>query len=153
MSVNIIQGNMIPVQTTSSPIGMSDTQKQTVASILSGYDASSLTTKDARAINDAFRDAGFKRGAALANAVEAAGFDGGQISVLDPPPPEKVGGIGPAGNDHDYFSLNTDVLEQLKGILENYNFNELTPVQEDEMVKKLENAGLLFPGLVVNTMV
>ncbi|MCP4116967.1 MAG: hypothetical protein GY737_16495 [Desulfobacteraceae bacterium] len=57
-----------------------------VASILSNYDPSNLTAADARAINDAFREAGVRRGPAQQEAIKAAGFDPHQISSLDPPP-------------------------------------------------------------------
>ncbi len=63
-----------------------DEQKATVASILSQYDASSLTAENAKAINNAFRDAGFRAGPGLRDAIEAAGFDPETISRLDPPP-------------------------------------------------------------------
>ncbi|MCP4022742.1 MAG: hypothetical protein GY729_12935 [Desulfobacteraceae bacterium] len=153
MTINIIQGNMIPVQVSSQPMSFTSEQKETVASILSNYDSTSLTQEDAKAINDAFRDAGFKRGHALKNAIEAAGFDGDQIRELDPPPPEKVEGVTPVGSEHDYFSLNKEVLESLQDILNNYDFSSMTSSQEDEMVQELEDKGLLFPGLVINTMV
>jgi hypothetical protein len=61
-------------------------QKARVASILSQYDASSLTAEDAKAINNAFRKAGIRNGPELSEAVKAAGFDGKAISTLDPPP-------------------------------------------------------------------
>jgi hypothetical protein len=67
-------------------------QKARVASILSQYDASSLTAEDAKAINNAFRKAGIRNGPELSEAVKAAGFDGKTISALDPPPaPQSAG--------------------------------------------------------------
>ncbi len=61
-------------------------QNALVASILSKYDASSLTVEDAKAINNAFRNAGIRRGPGQQEAIEAAGFDPRKISSLDPPP-------------------------------------------------------------------
>lgn len=61
-------------------------QKARVASILSQYNASSLSAEDAKAINNAFRNAGIRNGPGLSEAVKAAGFDGKTISALDPPP-------------------------------------------------------------------
>ena len=69
-----------------------DEQKASVASILSHFNASSLTVEDAKAINNAFREAGIRRGPELAEAVKAAGFDGKAISALDPPPAPRAAG-------------------------------------------------------------
>ena len=61
-----------------------------VAAILKNYNAATLTSIDARAINDAFRQAGVRQGDAQKEAIKAAGFDPQKISSLDPPP-EKNG--------------------------------------------------------------
>lgn len=68
---------------------MTDEMKAKVASILAGYNAASLTSADAKAINNAFREAGVRRGPGQKEAIEAAGFDPKKISSLDPPPDEK----------------------------------------------------------------
>ncbi len=72
---------------------MTADMKAKVASILARYKAASLTAADARAINDAFRAAGIRRGPGQKEAIEAAGFDPKKISALDPPPePNDVSG-------------------------------------------------------------
>ena len=76
-----------------------DEQKALVASILSEYDAENLTAEDAKAINNAFREAGIRRGPGQQEAIEAAGFDPGKISSLDPPP-GAGGGIRPGRPRH-----------------------------------------------------
>ena len=68
---------------------LSDEQKARVAAILGQYDASSLTAADAKAINNAFREAGIRRGPGQRAAIEAAGFDPEKIRTLDPPPDRK----------------------------------------------------------------
>ena len=68
---------------------LSDEQKARVVSILSQYDSSSLTVEDAKAINNAFREAGIRKGPGQREAIEAAGFDARKISTLDPPPDRK----------------------------------------------------------------
>lgn len=65
--------------------------KAKVASILSRYNAASLNAADAKAINNAFRAAGIRRGPGQKEAIEAAGFDPKKISALDPPPDVKEG--------------------------------------------------------------
>lgn len=64
----------------------SSSYKNKVNAILSEYKASSLTEADAKAINNAFRNAGIKRGPEQQEAIKAAGFDPQKISSLDPPP-------------------------------------------------------------------
>ncbi len=63
----------------------------TVAAILKNYNANTLTKTDARAINDAFRQAGVRQGEAQKAAIEAAGFNPQKISSLDPPPDKNSG--------------------------------------------------------------
>ena len=61
-------------------------QQKKVTEILSQYDPEELTATQAKAINDAFRKAGIKRGPGQQQAIEATGFDPRKISELDPPP-------------------------------------------------------------------
>jgi len=64
---------------------LTDEDKTTVASILAQYDASNLTADDAKAINQAFRDAGISFGKGLGDTVEEAGFSVQTLMELDPP--------------------------------------------------------------------
>ncbi len=70
---------------------ISSNLKSTVAKILSNYDSATLTAANAKAINNAFREAGVRRGPGQQEAIEAAGFDPRKISSLDPPPEESSG--------------------------------------------------------------
>jgi phosphatidylethanolamine-binding protein (PEBP) family uncharacterized protein len=69
-------------------------QTAQVKSILSKYDAASLTAKDAKAINEAFRAAGLRNGPALQQAMQDAGFVPQKISELDPPADRRAGDAG-----------------------------------------------------------
>ena len=66
-------------------------QRAKVKSILSRYDASALTAGDARAINEAFREAGLRNGPGLREAIREAGFVPERIGELDPPPDRPAG--------------------------------------------------------------
>jgi hypothetical protein len=68
---------------------LTDAQKAAVTSILSKYKASTLTAADAKAIHNAFRDAGLKSGPGLNQAVTAAGWNPDKLRDLDPPPDMK----------------------------------------------------------------
>jgi len=72
-------------------------QKAQVKSILSKYNESSLTADDARAINNAFRDAGLRNGPALQQAIKDAGFVPEKIGALAPPP-DRPGADQPGRN-------------------------------------------------------
>ena len=84
-------------------------QVDQVKAILSKYDANKLTADEARAIHEAFRQAGLRGGPAMGAAIRAAGFDPDQLRDLAPPPgqgnreadyPQETGGDrAPGGND------------------------------------------------------
>ncbi len=66
-----------------------DVIKAKVQGILANYNADNLTKEDATAINNAFREAGIRKGPAQRQAIIAAGFSPQSISSLDPPPERK----------------------------------------------------------------
>ena len=63
---------------------LTDAQKAQAKAILSKFDANALTTETARAIHEAFRQAGLRGGPAMAETIKAAGFDPDKLS--DTPP-------------------------------------------------------------------
>ncbi len=79
---------------------LTDAQKETMKSILADYNPSALTAADAKAIHQAFRDAGIRPGPGFREAIAAAGFDPEALRQLDPPP-ERRGGDGHGGRRHD----------------------------------------------------
>ncbi len=70
---------------------LTEAQQAQLRTILSKYDASTLTADQAQAIHEAFRQAGLHRGAALNAAVKAAGFDPDKLRDLAPPPGQTGG--------------------------------------------------------------
>jgi hypothetical protein len=70
-------------------VSLTDAQKAAVKSILSKYNASGLTTDDAKAIHRAFKDAGLQGGPGLNEAVTSEGFDPEKLRDLNPPPDRK----------------------------------------------------------------
>lgn len=63
---------------------LSKEQKDKVKAILSDYDSSSLTAKDAQAIHEAFREAGLRGGPAAEEAIKEAGFNPDKLRDLAP---------------------------------------------------------------------
>jgi len=126
-------------------------QKSQVASILSEYDSASLTAEDASSINESFKEAGFNGGFGLYQAIKEAGFDGDTIRELDPasqvkgpPPPPPPSGGGATG-------LNEEALAELQSILEQYDLENLSSEDENELLSALDESGLLMSGLLFNT--
>lgn len=74
-------------QIKSQPI--TDEQTQQIKKILSGFNASKLTTADAKAIQEKFREAGIHAGPETKTAITAAGFDPEELRKLAPPPNEE----------------------------------------------------------------
>lgn len=69
---------------------LTDAQKAKLKSILSNYDSQSLTAKDAKAIHEAFREAGLRAGPAMADAIRETGFNPDKLRELAPPPGMEV---------------------------------------------------------------
>jgi len=65
---------------------LTDAQVKQVGTILAQYDAQALTAEQARAIHEAFHQAGLPGGPAINEAVAAAGFSPDKLRDLDPPP-------------------------------------------------------------------
>ena len=65
---------------------LTDAQQAQVKAILAKYDAKSLTAEQAKAIHEAFRQAGMRGGPAMNDTVKAAGFDPDKLRDLAPPP-------------------------------------------------------------------
>ena len=65
---------------------LTDAQKAQVRAILAKFDASALTVDTAKAIHEAFRQAGLRGGPAMADTIKAGGFDPDKLRDLAPPP-------------------------------------------------------------------
>ena len=73
---------------------LTDAQKEQVKAILSKYNASTLTADQAKAIHEAFRQAGLRGGPAMGDTLKAAGFDPDKLRDLAPPPGQESRGAG-----------------------------------------------------------
>ena len=65
---------------------LTEAQKVKIKTILLNYDADLLTTEDALAIHEAFREAGLRGGPAAEDAIREAGFSSDKLRDLAPPP-------------------------------------------------------------------
>jgi len=93
---------MISSLDTSMPTGMpprpegqslTDSQKETVSSILSSFDAENLSSDDASAIVEQLKEAGIEPSKSLSSVLASSGFDSKNIAELSgqgkPPPPPR----------------------------------------------------------------
>ncbi len=161
-------GNDLPAEAQS----LTDEQAAQVKSILSKYNASSLTAADAKAIHKAFRDAGIRKGPGQRNAILAAGFDPKKIRDLDPPPdrpgsdssrqrrksdrPTRGDDAGDPsqrgvqaqrwrGGDNqsgEAQTLTDEQTAQMKSILSKYNASSLTAADAKAIHKAFRDAGI-----------
>ena len=65
---------------------LTEDQKEKVKAILSHYNAATLTANDAKAIHEAFRNAGLHGGRAVETVTREAGFNPDKLKELAPPP-------------------------------------------------------------------
>ncbi len=115
-------------------------QKADIASVLSKYDAKNLSAADARAINEAFRAAGIKKGPGQGEAIEAAGFDPDKIRKLAPPPcEEEKAGYGRREADE---SLTADQKAKVASILSQYDAAKLTAADAIAINEAFRSAGI-----------
>ena len=140
-------------QTFSAP-KLSTEQKDTIASILSDYDSSTLSEQDAKDIVQAFQDAGIRPSKDFANTLEAAGFDAHEIGGLAGVSPPQRGEVGapPPPKGGNSASVNQENLQLLQSILEQYtDLSNLSVQEEQALSDSLLEAGLLEPGALIDT--
>ena len=65
---------------------ITEVQKEKVKAILSHYNAATLTAKDARAIQESFREVDLRGGSAVEEIIREAGFNPVKLRDLAPPP-------------------------------------------------------------------
>jgi len=141
--IDSISGSMAMsgMSTMFEPKTLTDEQKSKIEEILSNYDADSITEEDAKAIFEAFKEAGITPCAGMKEAIEAAGFDAEELRTLAgenhaPPPP-------PPSSDTQNTSINQSALQSLQTILNDYDLSEFSEEEQSELLTRLQEAGLL----------
>jgi hypothetical protein len=127
---------------------ITDDQKKTVASILSKYDKSNLTTSDAKSIFKQLSDAGIKPMKGLKESIEAAGFDADKLLSLAMPQEPSESTFWASQNISS--GINKSSLQTLKSILDQYDFSNLSSDQENSLISQLNQSGLVDMGSLLN---
>ncbi len=113
---------------------MSTDQKSAVESILSKYDASSITREEAQEISDSFKELEIRPSSDLRETIENAGFDANRLRELSgvegiegklPPPPPP-----PLQNDSEEISI----LEEILAEILNSEDEETTTLSQSEQI-------------------
>jgi hypothetical protein len=140
-------GAMGPLPPHASGKKLTQEQASQVQSILSGYDAKSLTAADALEIDKAFKEAGIEPGEGLAAVMEENGFDARAIGDLIAssqnrgmnPPMQPQGG-----------RLNAESLQTLYNILDQYDLSNMSEQDEASLYQALRESGLFKPGTIID---
>jgi len=97
---------------------LSESQLETISSVLSNYDSSNLSAEDASAIVEAFSSAGIEPSRELANAMSSEGFNAKEVGDLAdvgkgnmPPPPPPP----PSGSEQEESDISS-LLDSLLSI-------------------------------------
>jgi hypothetical protein len=127
---------------------LTDEQKQKVADILSEYDPENITEKDAKAIFQAFKDAGITPTKGLKETIEAAGFDAEDLRTKGMP--DKGGQMPPPPPEGSSQGVNVSALQSLQEILSQYDLSNLSGDDESALLTKLQEQGLMNPGYIID---
>lgn len=130
---------------------LSESQKSTISDILSEYDPENITEEDAKEIWQSFQNAGIQPQAGLKEVIETNGFDAEDIRVKatgekTPPPPPASGAFG----SNRSSTINTSALSTLKDILSNYDLDNLSSDDQDDLLNQIYNAGLTDIGSLID---
>ena len=120
---------------------ISDEEEEFIASLLSDYDSSNISSEDASEISSALREAGIAPSRELAQVMEESGFDAREIgSLAEAGRPAQASSIESiADYTSRIMSLTQDVKQQVKDLFEAYK-PENTDLTVDEASKVVVNA-------------
>jgi mono/diheme cytochrome c family protein len=125
---------------------LTDEQKTAAEEILAQYDPEQLSEEDVEQIKQQLRDVGIAPSRDLKGLLEEAGFDAEQFR------PQRPGGSGgpPDGAPPPPPELSEEEVQTLASIFEAYDAENLSEDDLQEIQKKLQEAGFLSRGAVVD---
>jgi len=127
---------------------LTETQQAQVKAILSKYDPNMLTAEQAKAIHEAFRQAGIRGGPVMGDAIRAAGFDPERLRELAPPP-DRSGGRGgdrrpPRDSDTPGDRPSTHALSEKTGRMGQGKYSLDQAVSDRAQLSTIAFSGLAF---------
>ncbi|MCX6082854.1 MAG: hypothetical protein NTW32_25275 [Chloroflexi bacterium] len=125
---------------------LTDAQKTQIQQILSEYDPANVSTTDAKAIFQSFRDAGIKPTRGMKEVIEAAGFDADDLREKGRPQDAQSAAAGSAGRS----KINLSSLKSLQDILSQFDLTNLSTDNTTSLLSKLQDKGFLNPGSMID---
>lgn len=148
-----LQTNNISLSNSPRSTSLSNEQQSLIELTLGKYDSSKLSASDANEIVNTFSEAGIQPGKELENALMEAGFDAREIGSLAGS--QKQGGtqtMPPPAENISSPDTNQNNLQILQAIFEKYqDINNLSNQDLTQLSQELQDAGLLEPGVLINT--
>jgi hypothetical protein len=126
------------------PLPLTGEQKEQVKSILSHYDSSNLSSDDARAIFQSFRESGIRPALGLKETIAEAGFNAEQLRTL-----ARTENNASSLIENSNLSSNGIKMASLKSlisILSQYDLENMSAEEQKELYTQLNEEGLLKPG-------
>jgi hypothetical protein len=165
MNINSIGGASSTTSFQRTSQTLSEEQKTKLNEIVSKYDSSNISTEDAKSMMEELRSEGIGPGKETAAALTSAGFEMEKMrpegakgkppeGMKGPPPGGKGGPKGPEKGQSESSSsgsIDAESLKTLKSILEQYDLSELSDDDQQSLMAQLENAGLIEPGMLLDT--
>ena len=126
---------------------LTEDQKTQIQTILSQYDPKNVTAEDAKSIFQAFRDAGIKPARGMKEVIETAGFDADALREMARPEDasSKQGTTSASAS-----KINLSALKSLQDILSQFNLSNMTADDQTGLLGKLQTAGFLNTGSVID---
>lgn len=123
-------------------------QTNTISDILSQYDSDNVSEDDAKAIFQAFKDAGITPAKGMREAIEVAGFDAEDLRSKglgdgNMPPPSLQSSSSSA-------SINLSAIQSQQEILSQFDLTNLSETDQTSLFTKLQESGLISTGSMVD---
>ena len=125
---------------------LTEEQQGRMQEILSQYDPENVSTQDAKAIFQAFRDAGIKPARGMKEAIEAAGFDAEDLRTKGMP----EDGPRNAPPTSSSSGINLTTLQSLQDILSQFDLTNLSDENASNLLSILQEQGFMNSGSMID---
>jgi hypothetical protein len=143
-------GSMMGMDSMRQTQSLTDEQKQKIADILSQYDPDNVSEDDAKAIFQAFKDAGITPAKGMKEAIESAGFDADDLRTKGMPEQGKMPPPPPPSSSDSSKGVNLSALQSLQDILSQYDLTDMSDDDKTQLTQQLQQSGLLNSGYLVD---
>jgi hypothetical protein len=125
---------------------LTEDQKTQMQKILAQYDSANVSTEDAKAIFQAFKDAGIKPARGMKEVIEAAGFDAEDLRTKGMPD----GGPNQGTRHVTSSKIDLSALKSLQDILSQFDLTNLSDKDSNSLSSKLQELGFMNSGSVID---